>query len=55
MSLPTLKLFLIPDVRCMRCGQIGYVHDRTTMCLACTNIGLLRWAKRKLRVAKAAN
>jgi hypothetical protein len=46
-SLPTLNLHLIPDVRCTRCGQLGYVHDRTTLCMACTNISLLRWAARK--------
>lgn len=49
MTLPNLKLYLVPSKRCMRCGQIGYVHDRTTLCLACTNIGLLRWARTKLR------
>lgn len=48
MSLPNLVMRLIPNKRCGRCGQLGYVHERTGLCLSCTNIGLLRWAKWKM-------
>lgn len=47
MKLPRLRLFLIPDMRCVRCGQFGYVDDKVTMCCGCMNIAILRSAKKK--------
>ena len=47
MKLPTLKLRLLPDLRCTRCGQLGYAEEKTGLCGACWNISLLRYAKRK--------
>lgn len=50
MRLPILKMRVLPDLRCMRCGQRGYVEEKSTLCLACFNISLLRFGK--LRMAR---
>jgi len=47
MKLPVLRLRLLPDLRCTRCGQLGYCEEKTTLCGACWNVSLLRYAKRK--------
>lgn len=47
MNLPNLKLRLIPEERCIRCGQLGYVAEKAQLCGACLNISLLKYAKRK--------
>lgn len=47
MKLPNLKLRLVPDERCIRCGQLGYVAEKAQLCGACLNISLLKYAKRR--------
>lgn len=49
MKLPILKLRLAPDGRCMRCGQGGYVEEKSRLCLGCLNISLLEYAKWKAK------
>lgn len=51
MKLPSLRLRLSPDGRCIRCGQGGYVEEKARLCLGCLNIGILeyeRWKRAKL-------
>ena len=47
-KLPKLRIRLVPDLRCMRCGQgSGYVEEKSTLCLGCLNISLLRFVKKR--------
>lgn len=45
LSLPNLRVRLVPNLRCLRCGQMGYVEQKSTLCCACLNISLLRYLK----------
>jgi hypothetical protein len=45
MKLPNLRIRLVPDHRCVRCGQLGYIEQKSTLCCACLNISLLRYLK----------
>jgi hypothetical protein len=57
MKLPTLRVRLAPDGRCIRCCQSGYVEEKCRLCLGCLNIGILeysKWKKRKLEDELAA-
>lgn len=47
MKLPVFNIRMLPNLRCTRCGQKGYVSDRAMLCGSCWNISLLRYAKRK--------
>jgi hypothetical protein len=47
MKLPKLLIKLAPEARCVRCGQAGYVAEKAELCLACLNVSLLIYAKRK--------
>lgn len=47
MNLPKLLIKLVPDGRCIRCSQSGYVGEKCGLCLSCLNISLLLYAKRK--------
>lgn len=47
MKLPKLLIKLAPDSRCVRCAQTGYVAEKAELCLACLNVSLLIYAKRK--------
>lgn len=44
---PVLRLRLLPDLRCTRCGQLGYVEEKTGQCGACWNVSLLRFYYRR--------
>jgi hypothetical protein len=46
MKLPRLHIRLTPDLRCVRCGQLGYSEDKSTLCLGCLNISLLRFVQK---------
>jgi hypothetical protein len=47
MNLPVLKVRLMPNCQCIRCGQHGYVADKCQLCIGCLNIALLIYAKKK--------
>ena len=32
-----LLLRLLPDLRCHSCGRIGFIHEKTQLCLICLN------------------
>jgi hypothetical protein len=44
-KLPIIRLRMLPDLRCTRCGQRGYVNDKDFLCASCLNISLCRFAK----------
>jgi hypothetical protein len=44
-KLPNLLIRVMPDSRCVACGQHGYVLDKAQLCLACMNMSLLQYAK----------
>ena len=37
-KLPILRLRLLPNLRCTRCGRLGYCEQKTTMLGYCQNI-----------------
>ena len=43
--LPVLLMRLVPNARCIKCGQGGYVHDRARLCCACLNMAVLLYAR----------
>jgi len=47
MTLPVLKLRMLPEGFCMRCGAHGYVDDKTCLCGGCLGISLAVYHKRK--------
>jgi hypothetical protein len=46
-SLPVLKLRMIPDQKCHRCGAHGYVSDVSRLCAWCLAPGLAIFHRRK--------
>jgi hypothetical protein len=47
MKLPKLKITMIPDSFCIRCGQHGYIGEKSCLCLGCLNIALLRYSRKR--------
>jgi hypothetical protein len=47
MSLPILKLRMLPDTRCMKCGCHGYTDDKTSLCGGCLGVSLAVYHRRK--------
>lgn len=46
-KLPKLLIKLVPEARCLRCSQSGYVGEKCQLCLSCLNVATLIYAKRK--------
>jgi hypothetical protein len=47
--LPTLKLRMIPEQRCTKCGAFGYVSDVSRLCCWCLAPGLAIFHRTKAR------
>jgi hypothetical protein len=47
LKLPILKLRLIPDGRCIACGQGGYVIEKAELCMGCMNRSFLQFERRR--------
>jgi hypothetical protein len=52
--IPVLLIRLVHGMRCMRCGQMGYVEQKSTLCLGCLNVSLLRYVKKLMAAAEKA-
>lgn len=46
-NLPVLIVRLVPGQRCTRCGACGYCGDKNGQCLACLNLGVMWFHKRR--------
>lgn len=46
-NLPVLIVRLVPGQRCTRCGACGYCGDKNGQCLACLNLGIMWFHKRR--------
>ncbi len=55
MSARKLKIVMVPDAHCVRCGQSGYVGEKSGLCLGCLNISLLRYARKEKEEARVAS